>query len=127
MSRKITIDEVTAAYIKTRDEIASINKQIDELKDLQKRREEWMQMYLEANKLKNVKTEAGTVYTLRKESITVGDWDTFYAWVKEHKHEDFLAHSAAKTSILEYMGKDRSEPIPPGLNYTVVRAVGVRK
>lgn len=125
--RVITMDEVAAVYIKTRNDISNLTKKIEDLKALQKRREEWMLNYLAKAKLQNAKTEHGTVYQLKKESVTVSDWDTFYAWVKANHREDMISHAAAKTVVVDYMGKDRETPAPPGLSYVVVRTVGVKK
>lgn len=124
--KTITLDMVAAAYVKTRDEIAKLNKKIDALKAYQTKREDWMSNYLTTNKLQNAKTEHGTVYTLRKESVTVSDWDAFFKWAKKTKHEDLIAHSAAKKAVLEYMGEDRSVSVP-GLSYVAMRSVGVKR
>lgn len=128
MSEKteITLDMVTDAYIKTRDQIAALNKEIDRLKEFQSKREEWMNNYLVTNKLTNAKTDHGTVYTVRKESVTVGNWDEFFKWVVDTKHEDFISKAAAKKAVLEYMGEDRATSVP-GLNYVAIRTVGVKR
>lgn len=127
MSEKvITLDMVTEAYVKTRDRISELNKEIDRLKEFQGKREEWMNVYLTTNKLQNAKTEHGTVYTLKKESVTVGDWDQFFKWAKDTNHEDFISKAAAKKAVLEYMGEDRAVSVP-GLNYVAVRTVGVKR
>ena len=73
----INLDTVTAKYIETRDEISKLNKQIDELKALQGKREEWMLGELNKLQLQNVKTPHGvTVYQTLKESVSVADWDS---------------------------------------------------
>ena len=124
----INLDTVAAAYVKTRDEIAAKNKEIDALKEVQSKREDWMLAELEKLGLQNVKTPHGvTVYKSLKESVSIGDWDAALNWVKDNDCYEFLTKGFNKTAVLEYMGDNRENPPPPGCNYTAVRTVGIRK
>lgn len=124
----ITLDTVTTAYTKTRDDIAELNKQIDELKALQARREEWLNSELVRLNLQNVKTPSGiTVYRTIKESVTVADWDAVLNWIMTNDCYEYLTKGVNKSAVLEIMGRDRENPPPPGVNYIATRAIGVRK
>ena len=123
----ITIDQVTAAYVKSREEIRSLEAQIDKIKEVQGKRETYLLQTLEKDGLQNVKTEHGTVYKSLKESVTVADWDAVLGWVKENEAWEYLTIGVGKKAVLDLMGEDRSTPPLPGVNYTAVRTVGIRK
>jgi len=125
---KINLDTVSDAYVKTRDEIAALNKQIDTLKELQAKRENYMLHQLEVLNLQNVKTPHGvTLFKTVKESVTIADWDAALQWVQENEAYEYLTKGFNKTAVLEFMGKDRENPPPPGVNFVAVRSLGVRK
>jgi hypothetical protein len=123
----ITLDRVVEAYTNSREDIRALEDKISEIKAVQAKREEWMLSQLEKDGLQNAKTQHGTVYKTLKESVTVGDADAFFEWVRENDKFEFLNKAANKTAVLELMGEKRSETPPPGVNYSATRAVGVRK
>ena len=154
---EVSLDTVSAAYVATREELSNLSKREKELKAVQEKREEWLCQELQKQKLKSVKTSAGTIFQTLKESVTVGEWDTF---VKEAilrpaaeamvvfmsedlKREgavetvldilesaskiELLNHAVSKTEVLAIMGEERDQPAPAGINYTAKRTVGIRK
>ncbi len=123
----IDLDSVSTAYISTREELALLKKKEEELKSIQAKREEWMLQELQKHKLKSVRTNAGTIFQTLKESVTVGDWDTFKKWVKENDKFEYLNRAVSKTEVLTLMGEERDSQAPPGINYTAKRTVGIRK
>ena len=123
----ITLDKIVEAYTNSRNDIKALEDKISEIKVVQAKREEWMLGQLKAQGLQNARTSFGTVYKTLKESVTVGDADAFFEWVRENDKFEFLNKAANKTAVLELMGEKRSETPPPGVNYSATRAVGVRK
>lgn len=127
----ITFDTIVQAYLKTRDEIkekeAAHKEEINKLKEVQQRREDYLHLQLVEQKLKNVKTEFGTIYKTRKESVTVKDWESFLSWVKENDKYEFLNAAANKTAVLDAMGDEREQAPPPGVGYSSVATVNIRK
>lgn len=127
----ITADDVVAAYIKTRDEIAARKKLLEEelrpLQELQEKRENWLIGEIVRTGLKNLPTKHGTAYITRAESVTVADWDAFFDYVQRGEKWELLEHRAAKVGVLEIMGEERQNPPPPGLNYSALQKIGVRK
>lgn len=122
------IAKVSDAYIATRNEISELNKKIDELKELQEKREGFLLGELTKLGLQNLKTPAGvTVYKTKTESVTMGDWDSALAWVKENDAWEFLTRGFAKKAVLEHMGENRETAPPPGCNYVAKLSVGIRK
>jgi len=126
-----TVDQVVAKYIETRDEIKRRQTELDEelktLKEFQAKREQWLMGELNKLGAKNVKTPHGTVYQTTTESVTMGDWDSFFAYVQETQQFNLLTHAVNKTAALEIMGEERQNALPPGVNYVAIRTVNVRK
>jgi hypothetical protein len=153
----VTMDKVVESYINTRQEIASIEKEMEAritpLKEVQDRREQYMMGQLNEIGAQNVKTSHGTVYQARKESVRVSEWDIFIQWAilipatmcieamiaakkdsseiaRELPHwikSEFFNKAVNKTAVLEAMGADRTEQPPPGVDYTAIRTVQIRK
>ena len=123
-------DEVTKAFVATREEIRRLEKELEEkikpMKELQERRELYLLKLLSDAGAQNMKTQHGTIYQTKKESVTCADWDAFIEWVKENDKYEFLDHRINKTASLEYMNNGENPP-PPGASYTAIRSLGVRK
>lgn len=126
-----TVDQVVAKYIETRAEIKQLEDELAEklrgLKEYQDKREQWLLGELNKIGAKNVKTPHGTVYQTTKESVTMGDWDSFFNFVQETQQFNLLTHAVNKTAALEIMGEERQNALPPGVNYVAIRTVNVRK
>ena len=127
----ITIETVVQKYIETREEIKRLEAELEErlapLKEFQRNREEWLRHELVMGGMKNASTKYGTAYIATKESVTMGDWDAFLSWVQESERYEYLTHAVNKSAVLEDMGAERGNPPPPGVNYTAVQIVQVRK
>lgn len=154
----ITADVVVDAFVKTRDEIKRLEKELEEklrpLKDLQEARENWLMGEINRTGLKNLPTKFGTAYVLRQESLTCADWDAFVDYVvfapirevlmpegggdtvvldgiiaklRERLPINLLEHRVAKTAALEIMGENRENPPPPGVSYSAIQKIGVKK
>ena len=127
----ITIETVVQKYIETREEIKRLEADLEErlapLKEFQRNREEWLRHELVMGGMKNAATKYGTAYIATKESVTMGDWDAFLGWVQEGERYEYLTHAVNKSAVLDDMGAERGNPPPPGVNYTAVQIVQVRK
>ena len=127
----ITVDTVIEAYIRTRNEIKELEDQIAEKKIFQARKEEYLMAQMDSLGLDSVKSKHGTVYTSVFESVTVADAESFFEYVKQNDAFHLLEKRASKTEVLHIMGdrvdSGRPNPPPPGLNYTAIRKLGVRK
>lgn len=149
------IDLVASIYVARRSEISGLEKAQKEIKARQEDFESWFAKRLKDVGTEAFRTESGTVYTYRGESVTVGEWDTFVeqtlllpaaeklapllpdcdvvALLREAIPFYFLNKAVSKTVCLEQMGeydeKSKSRPNPPpmGVNYVSTVKVGVRK
>ena len=70
-------------------------------------------------------TEAGTAYIKTSEYLKVADKQVFLEFVKEQGDLTFMTVSASKTQCLEF--KENTGHLPPGLNYTAVKEIGIRR
>ena len=123
----LTPDKVVEAYVSSRADIKTLEDQIEKIKEVQRKREEWLLGQLQTQGLQNMKTMHGTVYQTLRESVTVGDWDSLLGWVREGERFEYLNKAVNKTAVLELMGEKREDVPPPGVNYSAAKIVGIRK
>lgn len=127
---KITADKLTATYIKIRDKRAEIlqeyEKQDSELQN---------QLDLIANELLNIcketgveslRTTAGTVTRTVKSRYWTSDWESMYAFIKEHDIPQLLEQRIHQTNIKTFL-KEYPELLPPGLNQDSKYSISVRR
>lgn len=127
----ITVEQVIEKYIETRDAIEAEKKLFDakvaDLKALQENREKWLMGALDKVGATSMKAPHGTVFIDWKDSAVVADAGTFLAWVYEDWDErnTFLENRVSKTAVKQRL-EDGQTP-PPGVNYTKVKDVKVRR
>ena len=126
---QITIDAIVAAYVQTRDDIDARKKALDleleELKALQERRESYIKGEMDRLGVESFKTAHGTAFVTWKDSATVKDRESFFAWVKENDAFEFFESRVSKTAVKQRL-EDGSPP-PPGVDYVKIKDVQVRR
>jgi hypothetical protein len=65
----------------------------------------------------SVRTPSGTAFRSVKTSYRVGDWDAYWAWLKENDYSQCVERRASKNAVKEI--HDDTGEIPPGLEYYV--------
>lgn len=124
----ITIETVFKAYNLLEDEISALEAQIKEKKVVQEKRKDFMLAQLQKQGAQNIAFKGlGTIYQLNSESVSVADWDAALNWVKENEAWEFLNHAINKKAVVEYLGEDKTNLPPPGVNYVVIKKLGVRR
>lgn len=124
-----TRDQIVARYVELRDlkktkedahkaEIAVINKNLDVI-------EGYLLSDMSSKGETSFSTPSGTAFIKLNEYLKVADKEVFLAWVKEQGDLNFLTVSASKTNCIEY--KENTGNLPPGLNYTASKEVGIRR
>lgn len=71
-----------------------------------------------------VKTPEGTVYQLRRTSLSVRDRTAFFEWLKDTGDWDMADLRASKCAIQSRV--DEGGELPPGLNMSSMMTVGFR-
>lgn len=125
---KVTFPAVVEAYIATRNEIAKRKKEfeqeINELKEIQVKREKWMQAQLDKNNVDSMKSDAGTVFKKVDTAFRVQDWQAFKDWAIANGHESMFKRDVQKTEVVAFM--DESKELPPGLAMEKMLKINVR-
>jgi len=127
--QQYTRDDIVAKYVELRDlkkskedahkaEIAEINKRLDVI-------EGFLLSDMSSKGETSFTTSSGTAYIKTNEYLKVADKEVFMAWVKEQDDLNFLTVAASKTHVLEF--KENTGHLPPGLNYTASKEVGIRR
>lgn len=122
--------ELIERYVQIRDKIAAINKECDEkikpLQSLKVRIEAALAAKMEADNLDSMRTEAGTAFFKESTSATVADWDAVFKWIMDNEAHHFIEHRVNKTAVEEFI-KESGGDLPPGINYSAVKVVQVRR
>lgn len=73
----------------------------------------------------SLKTKAGTVSTRKKESASLADPDAFWTHVVTQGDFDLVDKKANVSAVRDYI--DKNGTAPPGVNWSSVTVVGVRR
>jgi hypothetical protein len=124
-----TIDLVIAKFVETRDRLAEMKKEFDnvcaDLKALQDNRAAWLKTQMDTLGVKSLKSAHGIVFFVWKDSATVSDWEAFREWIIVNEEWEFLEHRVSKSAVKQRL--DEGETPPPGINYTKLKDVQVRR
>lgn len=119
-----------AQYIKLRDHITAKEKahkeEIKPFKDTLEKLNAVMLTALNAAGGDSMATASGTVYRTRKKSATIADMSLFWDWVVNNDGFDFVDKKANASRVEEYIN-EHDGSLPPGVNFTQVEVVGVRR
>ena len=125
----ITTEMIIDKYIKLRDEVEAITNAAAAQCAAKKTT---MATLLAALKNKfnetgetSVKTPAGTAYVENVTACRVANWDTVIQFIKETDNWGLLKRDVSKTAVSEYT--EQNGVLPPGINWTVVKDVKVRR
>jgi hypothetical protein len=123
------MDSLVETYIKVREKKSRLKaaydaevKQYDELQD---KIEALLLAKFGELGVDSVKTENGTAYTSVRSSASIADWDTFWAFVKEHGAYEMIERRVSKAAVEQY--KSANDDLPPGLNWSETRVVNFRR
>lgn len=128
---KVTPDLVVAKFIEDRDKLSVMKREyeekVQEIKDLQTKRENYLQGIMNQNGLEKIGTVAGTAFIDWKDFATVDDGEKFKEWVVgdwiERKH--FLENRVSKAAVKQYHEKGKLSP--PGVSYKRIKGIKIRR
>ena len=123
------MDELVEQYVTLRDKIKASD-------DAHKEKTRDARDYLEALNGKllerlnevggdSVKTKHGTAYRSTKRSATIADGDLFRTFVREQEQFDLVDWRANALAVADYI--EEHEAPPPGINFSTIFTVGVRR
>jgi len=124
-----TLGDLIGKYILLRDKANEIKaKHKEELvpyNTAMQKIEDRFQKVMQDQNLENLKTENGVAYRADRVSVTVADWDTFYAYVVENDAAYLLEKRASKVAAEEIL--EETGELPPGLNMNRSVKINVRR
>lgn len=125
-----TVDDQVAKFIQIRDVLKELEEAYEaKRKPLLEAKEAisgWLMEFLEENKLVNANTKHGTVHTTTRSHASLPDAQAFMDFVISGSRFDLLDRRANATAVKEYV-KDNSGQLPPGVNLTSIKTIGVRR
>lgn len=124
-----TVDEIIGRYREVESQIATIDAEASARTAPLKKQLEVMEKWISAKSLQDgwesQRTKHGTVRFAPTARCSVADWDSTLTFVRNNDAWDLLTHAVNKQAVTQYLGEHNT--LPPGVNYTVVRTMYLRK
>ena len=122
-------DALVALYIRERDAIAEIKARMDEEAAPHKATMEKVELYFKGcasvEKVDSWKTQHGTVYLSRIESVRLADPSAFFEFVIGTESWDLLEKRASKSGVTGYL--EAHNTLPPGAEISTRVDVNFRR
>jgi hypothetical protein len=130
MDVQITADKLVSVYMKIRDQRSRILRAYEE-QDIALKAQQAMvsTQLLEIMKevgATNIKTIHGTVSRNVRTVFTTNDWNSMYAFIKEHDAMHLMEQRISQGNMKRFM-EDNPDQLPMGLNSNSAYTVSVRK
>lgn len=125
----VKIEDVIRKYMSLRFQKEELERATKEKVSVIKAAMEKLEVYLlqrmDDDGVTSFKTPYGTAFATEAEFASVVDWMQTLEYIKENDAFHLLEKRVNKTSVRTWMSE--GNPIPPGVNWTVKRDVGIRK
>lgn len=126
----VDIDKRIDQYVKLRDHIKELNdahkEKMAPFNDTLEQLNGVLLKHLEQMNIESLKGEHGTVYVTVKKSASIADMSQFWTYVVTQVDWDMVDRKANATAVEAYIEANGGNP-PPGVNFSAVRVVGVRR
>lgn len=123
------LDQLTSKYILLRDVIseeeAAHKQALAPKKQLLEDMAALLTQKLQALKIDSAASPMGTVYLTQKKSASIADQEAFWKFVVDNQAWDLVDKRANKVAVEDYI--NQFHQLPPGVNFTMVDTVGVRR
>jgi hypothetical protein len=123
-----TVDKRVGQYIQIRNALKKIDDEYEAkrkpLVELQQMLSGWMQAFLTKANADSVKTAHGTCYQSTRYTASLADPEAFMNFVIANQAYDLLDRKANATACRDYAAEHKN--LPPGVNMSAVKTVGVR-
>ena len=130
MDVQITADKLVSVYMKIRDQRSRILRAYEE-QDIALKAQQAMvsTQLLEIMKevgATNIKTIHGTVSRNVRTVFTTNDWNSMYAFIKEHDAMHLMEQRISQGNMKRFL-EDNPDHLPMGLNSNSAYTISVRK
>jgi hypothetical protein len=123
------IEKRVEQYVAIRDDIRAMEaeheEKVSKRKEILEKLAGIIHRFMEAHKLENLKTAAGTCYISTRWTASVADADAFMRFVIDNEEFDLLERRASATAVRDYVEKHNH--LPMGVNLNALSSVGVRR
>ena len=127
---KISIEKLTATYIKIRDKRSELSNKFkekdDELKSQQDRIKRALLEHCKEHNVESVRTAEGLFYRTIKKRFWTNDWESMHKFILEHSVPEFLDKRLNQSNVKQFL-EENPDVLPPGLNVDSEYAISVRK
>ena len=130
------VKKAVRVFLALRDRIDALKKahkeEVKELKAKQEQLGKYLQTAMDELGVDSMKTEGGTAYKTKKDSVTVQTKAEFLCFILERIEEEgvdglyYLTGAASKNAIKEWMD-EHDGGLPPGIKYDQFYEVQVRR
>jgi hypothetical protein len=122
----MTADKMASDYIKLRNAIKEKEEEVKKLKKIQETISENMLALCADQNVESFKTSEGTISRRVHSSFWTSDWESMYAFVKEHGAMHLLEKRIHNGNMKEFLA-DNPDICPQGLQANSKYTVSVRK
>jgi hypothetical protein len=130
MSEAISIERLTATYIKIRDArtalAANFKSEDDDLQAQLEQVKRALLDYCDTNGIESARTTAGTFYRTVKTRYWTSDWESVYKFVLENAMPELFEKRLNQSALKELIEEDPDFALP-GLNSDSEYVITVRK
>lgn len=123
---EVTADKLVRAYIKIREKRSELAKQDSELEEQLATIQTELLAICKETGADGLKTQYGTVSRRLSKRYWTSDWESFYAFIKEHDAFHFL-HQRISNPNVETFLEENPDLHPPGLQADASYTVTVRR
>lgn len=126
----VDVNKRVEQYVQVRDYLKKIDAEHEEKRkpilELQHMLAGELQEALTQANATSIATDNGTCYETTRHSTSLADPDAFMAYVVANNEFDLMDRKANATAVREY-AKAHSGMLPPGVNLTSIKTIGVRR
>ena len=123
-----TVDKRVGQYIQIRNALKKMDEEFDQkrkpLVEIQQILSGWMQEFLTKSNAESVRTAHGTCYQSTRYTASLADPEAFMNFVIANQAFDLIDRKANATACRDYAAEHKN--LPPGVNMSAVKTVGVR-
>jgi len=123
---EVTADKLVKAYIKIRDKRAELSKQDSELEEQMEIIQAELLTICKETGTDGLKTQYGTVSRRLSKRYWTSDWESLYAFIKEHDAFHFLHQRISNGNVDTFLAEN-PDLHPPGLQADASYIVTVRR
>lgn len=131
MQTPTTFEAMAEQYVRLRDTIKEADRvhaeKLAPAKEYMDKLEAAMLDKLQTTGQDSAKTKAGTIYRSTRKSATIADGAAFREFVINDQEFDLVDWRANANAVAEWIDNTGNGQSPPGVNYSTMVTVGVRR